>query len=113
MRKPLKMDLIRDRRVLAREIPDGRIENIYQVQIMNPTDKPKHVDFTASGLPGIQVIKPPKGVDLPASTNLLHPLDVVVPDEAAKSGIYKITITATTNDAKPIVVSHESTFIVP
>lgn len=113
MRKPLKLDVIRDRRVLAREIPDGRIENVYQIQIMNPSDTPRHVDITASGLPGITVLEPAKGVDLAASTNLLHPLDVVIPDEAAKTGIYKITITARTTGPKPIVVGHESTFIVP
>jgi cytochrome c oxidase accessory protein FixG len=46
MRAPLKMDVIRDRASLAREIDDSHIENVYRLQVMN-TDERAH-RFTLS-----------------------------------------------------------------
>lgn len=45
-RTPLKMDVIRDRASLAREVDDAHIENVYELQIMN-TDERAHL-FTLS-----------------------------------------------------------------
>jgi polyferredoxin len=49
LRTPLKVDVIRDRGALVRETRDGRIENVYRLQIMN-TDERAH-----RGLPGLRV----------------------------------------------------------
>ncbi|HEX7558569.1 MAG TPA: cytochrome c oxidase accessory protein CcoG [Usitatibacter sp.] len=46
LRSPIKMDVIRDRGSLAREVDDAHIENIYQLRIMN-TDERAH-RFTIS-----------------------------------------------------------------
>ena len=46
MRSPMKMDVIRDRGSLAREVEDQHIENVYRLQIMN-TDERRH-RFTLS-----------------------------------------------------------------
>ncbi len=112
MRKPLKVNVMRDRRVLAREVGEGFLENVYQVQLMNASDTPRRISFSASGMPGLRIERPTAPVDLAASTNLLRSLEVEVPDNA-KSGIYKIQIQARTDDAQPIVVDTETTFIVP
>jgi hypothetical protein len=36
--QPLKVDVIRDRGALARMVEQGRIENVYRLQIMNATE---------------------------------------------------------------------------
>src|SRR5437763_6807227 len=41
LHQPLKVDVLRDRGVLAREVSPGVIENVYRLQIMN-TDEAVH-----------------------------------------------------------------------
>jgi cytochrome c oxidase accessory protein FixG len=54
-RTPLKVDVIRDRGALVRETRDGRIENVYRMQIMNTDERTQHYAIRVSGLPGLQV----------------------------------------------------------
>ena len=45
----LRVDVLRDRNVLFRESADGRIENAYQLQIMNLTEMPQHYTIDIDG----------------------------------------------------------------
>jgi cytochrome c oxidase accessory protein FixG len=56
LRTPLKVDVIRDRAVLARETRDGMIENVYRLQIMNTDERTHRYAIRASGLDGLQVL---------------------------------------------------------
>jgi cytochrome c oxidase accessory protein FixG len=112
-RQTMKLDVIRDRRVLAREIPGGMLENVYQVQLMNASETPRRVSFDVKGLPDVRVLQPQAAIDLAPSSNVLKPLEVAIPEDQAKTGIYKITISAHSDDAKPVAVQSVSTFIVP
>ena len=47
MRQPLKVDVIRDRGALAREVDGGKIENVYRLQLMNASEQPMRVTITA------------------------------------------------------------------
>jgi len=49
-RVPLKMDVIRDRSLLAREAEDGRIENVYNLKVMNTTELPQRYHLAVDGL---------------------------------------------------------------
>jgi len=49
LRSPLKMDVIRDRGSLAREVEGGRIENVYRLQVMNTREQPQRVTITVAG----------------------------------------------------------------
>src|SRR3990172_8565319 len=59
-RIPLKVDIIRDRSVLAREAEDGRIENVYMLQIMNTEEQPHRYRITVDGLPGAEIAGDPE-----------------------------------------------------
>jgi polyferredoxin len=111
-REPLKMNVMRDRGVLSREIPGGLIENIYQIQLMNTSEKARQIRIEVKGLEGVAV-HDRNVYNVPASTNILEPLEVTIPVDNAKKGIYKIDILATSDDAKPISASSKTTFIVP
>ena len=50
MRTPLKMDVIRDRGSMGREIEDGAIENVYRLQIMNTSEKARHFHLSVEGI---------------------------------------------------------------
>ena len=113
MRQPVKLDVMRDRRVLAREIPGGLLENVYQARLMNASDKPRRMRFEVQGPPGLRVVRPAQGVELEPSSNLLRPLELAIPTDNARKGVYHVEITARSDDADGVVVHHDSTFIVP
>jgi cytochrome c oxidase accessory protein FixG len=55
LRVPLKVDVIRDRAAIAREVDGGMIENVFRLQIMNTAEQARAFDISVTGLPGIQV----------------------------------------------------------
>ena len=57
MRTPLKMDVIRDRGSMGREVENGIIENVYRLQIMNTTEQGHTYRVRASGIDTLQVVE--------------------------------------------------------
>ncbi len=55
MRVPLKVDVIRDRGAMVREVEDGELENVYRLQVMNATEAPHRYRIGVEGLPGLRV----------------------------------------------------------
>jgi cytochrome c oxidase accessory protein FixG len=55
LRTPLKVDVIRDRGSLSREVEEGAIENVYRLQIMNASESPCVFHIQASGMPTLKV----------------------------------------------------------
>ena len=55
VRDPFRVDVVRDRGVLARTVGAGDIENVYRLQIMNGTERSHRYAVTAEGLPGLAV----------------------------------------------------------
>jgi len=53
LRTPVILDVIRDRNTLYRELPNGIIENIYTLKIINQSDDPRSFTLTVSGVDGI------------------------------------------------------------
>ncbi|MFO7276760.1 MAG: cytochrome c oxidase accessory protein CcoG [Pseudomonadota bacterium] len=49
MRTPLALDVIRDRNALYRVLDDGRVENVYNVKILNKTERPQTYVISVSG----------------------------------------------------------------
>jgi cytochrome c oxidase accessory protein FixG len=54
-RTPLRVDVVRDRASFGREVEDGMIENVYQLRVMNMTEKPRQFNFVVEGLTGLRV----------------------------------------------------------
>jgi cytochrome c oxidase accessory protein FixG len=50
LRKPFKVDVVRDRGTLARQVEDGRVENVYRLQVMNATESAQRYRVRVSGL---------------------------------------------------------------
>ncbi len=61
MREPVALDVIRDRNALYRMLDDGRVENVYDVKIMNKTEAAHQFKVTVSG-PGKLEIDPQPAV---------------------------------------------------
>ena len=55
LRSPFRADVVRDRGALARMVEDGRIENVYRIQLMNATEATQHFRIEVEGLPDATV----------------------------------------------------------
>ena len=86
LKNPLKVDVIRDRGVLAREAAPGIIENVYRLQIMNTDERPHRFTIFASGLPGLKVVGVDDPVTLAGATARLVPLRLQVAADANEAG---------------------------
>jgi len=112
MRVPLKVDVIRDRGALAREVGQGRVENVYRLQIMNATESPQTYKVRVEGLPGIEL----------ASDALVHvdPAEVrsvaarvQLPPGATGSGSHLIVFDVSAPQEPGLQVREKTTFLVP
>ena len=54
-RHDFRVDIVRDRATLARQVEAGWIENLYRLQLMNATEAPLQLSVEADGLPGLQL----------------------------------------------------------
>ena len=55
MRIPFKVNVVRDRGVMARLVTGGQIENLYRLQLMNATETAQTYRIEASGLKGLTI----------------------------------------------------------
>lgn len=112
VRVPLKVDVIRDRSTLAREADDGRIENVYNLKIMNTTEEPQRYLLAVDGMDGIEILDAPV-VDVASSEN--HELTVVVrvPPESGKKGANTIYFDIKAESRNEIAVHEKASFLMP
>lgn len=118
MRTTLRMDVIRDRGVLGREVAGGMIENVYRLQFINTTESPLTLTLSASGLPELSIMTADHGattVQVDAASNRLVPIVVRVPVEQVKPGLYDIKLTAAgqSEEGREATVIEQSSFFVP
>jgi len=55
LRTPFRVNVVRDRGVMARITDDGMIENVYRLQIMNGTETTQHFQLSVNGLKGLEI----------------------------------------------------------
>jgi cytochrome c oxidase accessory protein FixG len=111
LRTPFKVNVVRDRGVMARIVSGGAIENVYQLQVMNATEATQHYKISAVGLPGLKVTS--ENVVMVESTQA-HNLAVrlQLPFEAAAPGTHPIQFEIESLDS-PGHLSEKSVFLVP
>ncbi len=112
MRTPLKVDVIRDRGALARVVEQGRIENVFRLQIMNATEAPQRYAISVSGLPGITLASNPE-VEVLSTEVRAVAVRVQIPPDAASSGSHPIHFDIRAIGDGSIHVSEKAAFLVP
>jgi cytochrome c oxidase accessory protein FixG len=122
-RTPFRVDVVRDRGVMARLSDDGKLENVYRLQIMNGTESPQHFTLNVTGIDGIEIETEAAsdnddGED-DIKTILVKPtesrwviVDLKIPDGSLESGSHKIKFEIESMETKD-VVSEKSVFLVP
>ena len=112
MRVPLKVDVIRDRGAMVREVEDGEFENVYRLQVMNATESPQRFRIAVEGLPGVRVASEPVIEMAPASTRGF-PVRIRAPGERTKGGSERIVITVTDEGGAGLHVREKAVFLSP
>jgi polyferredoxin len=114
-RMPLKVDVVRDRTSLARLVDEGRIENLYRIQLMNATERPQRYRIAVQGLAGVEL--PADGtVELAPAQARWVTLAVRLPPDSARAagpGAHPIRFQIQNLDDSAVSVTEKSTFIVP
>ncbi len=111
-RVPLKVDIIRDRSTLAREADDGRIENVFTLQIMNTEERPHRYKVTVDGLPDIE-IDGTDSVEVPAATLQSVMAVVRTQPDAGKKGANQIHFEIVAEENADIRVREKASFMLP
>jgi len=111
IRVPLKLDVIRDRAAIAREVEGGLIENVYRLQVMNTTEQARAFELSVSGLPGIELWGDPT-IGVGAATSRMVLAKVRLPADAAKPGSHRIEFHLRALGVQGVEVREHSVFIV-
>ncbi len=111
-RTPLKMDVMRDRGSLGREIEDGMIENVYRLQIMNTDEAPHRYRLSVEGIETIHL----QGTDevrLGSTESRAVPVNVRTAEGKGEKGSNKITFVITDIDHPETSVREKAVFFIP
>jgi cytochrome c oxidase accessory protein FixG len=111
LRVPMKVDVIRDRGALARMVEQGRIENVYRLQIMNATEDRQLMQLAVEGMEGISLASEPEVDVLPTEVRTLA-VRVQVPP-GADSGSHPIVFRLKSSTDEAIRLDEKTTFLVP
>lgn len=106
-----KVDVIRDRGVLARIVEGGNIENVYTLQVMNATEKAQTYDFAVVGINNIKIASENTLVVNSAEARGIA-VRVRIPYDTVAAGSHPIEFKIH-NANKDELVVEKSVFIVP
>ena len=119
LRTPFMVDVVRDRATLARLVEDGRIENVYRLQVMNASETAQRFRIGVGGLAGAQMVGAGE-VTVGAAESRWVPVAVQLPPEAAQRAgpgahpiEFRIEQLAATGEAAAWQRQERSTFVVP
>ena len=95
-RQDLLIDVLKDRNVLARQVEDGQIENVYRLQLINRTERTLRLELDAAGLPGLQLIRQNgngRQLELPPAAILALPVQLRLPPQGGlASGAHVLSL---------------------
>ncbi len=112
MRTPLKLDVLRDRGAMGREVEDGMIENVYRLQIMNTSEVPHRFRITVTGLDSLALASTAE-VRLSGTESRAIPVRVRLGPNKGHPGSNKIMFRLQALDNASIQVDEKAVFFVP
>ncbi len=108
----LRVDVIRDRGTLAREVEDEQIENVFRLQVMNVSEQPQRYTMSVSGIESI-AINGPTEIEVPAATTKSVSVAVRVPEHSAKKGTNTIYFDVRSLSDDKVSVHEKARFLRP
>jgi cytochrome c oxidase accessory protein FixG len=110
-RHVMRMDVLRDRNALYRELNDGRIENVYTLKLLNKSEQELPISVSVSGLPDISIDTDPSIIILQPGEVTVVPARVQADPQTTSGGGHEVTFTATAEDGEEF--DAQARFILP
>ncbi len=111
LRKPFKVDIIRDRASLVRETDAGWLENSYTIKIINTTERDQQFKISVEGLPDIKLAADTRQVKVKATETESVGVRVQADPQYATKGSHEIHFIVETVATPPLRVEEKSSFI--
>ena len=112
IRLPLKVDVIRDRATMAREVEGERIENVYTLRLMNTEEQPHRYRLSVSGLDGLALAGDSE-VSVPAASMKSVSVSLRVGNQAAGKGSHPVHFDIADLDNAQVRLREKAVFIMP
>lgn len=121
LRPSFRVDVVRDRGVMARLVEGGMLENVYRLQIMNHTEKTQHYVLSATGIDQLQIDADgfEKGSASPAKTMIVQPAEarwvsvrLDIPDGSLPAGTHPVVFHISALESHE-TIDEKSVFLVP
>jgi cytochrome c oxidase accessory protein FixG len=111
LRVPLKVNVLRDRASIVRDAGGGRIENVYQLQIINAAEQSRAFVVDASGLAGVRVVLDGDlPVTVPPASTLLVPVRLQLDPVGLPAGSHPVVFHVRAIDDAQVNVDEKSVF---
>jgi cytochrome c oxidase accessory protein FixG len=116
LRDSFRVDVVRDRGVMARIAEGGMLENVYRLQIMNATESTQRYELSASGIDNLKVesdvADANKTVTVNSAESRWIPVRLQIPDGSIKSGSHPVAFNVRAIESNELV-EEKSVFLVP
>lgn len=99
MRIPFKVDVIRDRGVMSRMVSGGKVENVYQMQITNASEKAESYRIAVQGIEGLSLASAHE-FTVNAAESRMVAVSLQVLDGSIKSGSHPVIFEITADSSK-------------
>lgn len=115
-RPSFRVDVVRDRGVMARLADGGMLENVYRLQIMNATEATQRYKLSATGIDNLKVESDVADADNTVIVNSAEsrwiPVRLQIPDGSVKSGSHHVKFVITSINQNESV-DEKAVFLVP
>jgi len=111
-RSPVKLDVVRDRGALLREVKNGVIENVYRLQVTNGVERARRFVIGADGLPGLGIDSAPE-FEVAGTERRSVGVRLRAPPDAGEAGSNRIRISVRALDDPDAVATSGATFFLP
>ena len=112
----MKMDVIRDRGSLAREVEHERIENVFRLQLMNTEEKPRQVTIAVrggAGLEDLEILSDPQPLEIAPVTTRMITVRVRAEPHGHGSQPIEFVLSSPGSDGVPLTLREKSRFLIP
>jgi cytochrome c oxidase accessory protein FixG len=113
LRTPLGLDVLRDRASLFRETPEGLIENVYVLKVMNMDSEPHRYQVSAKGIEGVRVRVNNAVVQAASGEVIEVPVSLLASPDVLKKGSQPVTFVLAADDNPKLRVEQDTRFLGP
>jgi cytochrome c oxidase accessory protein FixG len=112
-RVALDLDVIRDRNTLYRETPEGLIENVYTLKILNMDSKPHRYTLSAEGIDGLKLVSDQPEIEVEAGTVFQMVVRLQADEFNLEARSVEVSFHLQAQDSNHLNASKEARFVGP